>query len=130
MVFKILIVNLLIVLTSLDCTNLKRTYESDQNGLSLLHQNVNITEGRPLDLSTGRNKIEDNFAQSHTSCSIFCNLTDENIEKLLIGPLKKLLMGTLSALDVIFYIYEGKYIDINHCEELEVNNLLDKSMDL
>jgi hypothetical protein len=78
------------MLTSLDHTNLKRTYESDQNGLSLLDQNVRITEERPLDLSTGKNKIEKNLALSHTSCSIVCNLTDENIEKQLIGPLKKL----------------------------------------
>jgi hypothetical protein len=112
------------VLPSLDCTNLKRTYESDHNGLSLLHQNVRITEGRPLDLSTGRNKIEGNLALSHTSGSIVCNSTDENIEKQLIGPCKKFLMATLSILDVIFYIYEGKYIDINHCEELEVQQLI------
>ncbi|EOB14589.1 hypothetical protein NBO_24g0034 [Nosema bombycis CQ1] len=97
MIFKILIVNQLLVLTSLDCTNLKRTYESDQNGLSLLHQYVRITEGRPLDASTGRNKIEDNLALSHTSGSIVCNLTDENIEKQLIGPLNEIIDGNIKC---------------------------------
>ncbi|EOB14649.1 hypothetical protein NBO_19g0002 [Nosema bombycis CQ1] len=125
MILKNLLIYLVIVSTSDDSINRKRTFDNAQNVSSLKLQNCDSIEDQPLDLSTKRIKIEENLPTESSTISNedVANLNDENIETQLIGAFKKLLIGTLNVLNSVFCIYERRLLDLSNCKELELENL-------
>nr|AHW68372.1 hypothetical protein NP_01E09 [Nosema pernyi] len=125
MIIRNIFINFLIVFTSENSMKRKRTCDNAQNVVSSEMQNFDLMEDQPLDLSAKRNKIEENQTPGSRNTSYVMTdcLKDKNIKLQLSDTLRKLLVDTLNILDLIFFIYEKKCLDVKKCLELELEEL-------